>query len=100
MSDPERSELRAARELAMLVGYLAEELAAFRRRALTAETRLKELEQSGAVGAEDRALHENANELRRENASLKERLDAATARTQQMLDRVHFLRQQAQAGER
>ena len=36
--------------------------------------------------------------LLHENAALKGRLDAATARTKQMLDRVRFIRQQSQSG--
>jgi hypothetical protein len=34
----------------------------------------------------------------RENAILRERLAAATTRARQMLERVHFLRQQTQVG--
>lgn len=36
--------------------------------------------------------------LERENAALRERLAAAGARARQMLERVHFLRQQTQVG--
>ena len=35
--------------------------------------------------------------LEQENAALRGRLNAATARTRSVLDRVHFLRQQSQA---
>ena len=42
MSGSERPELRAYRELEMLVRHLGEELAAFRRRALAAEGQLKD----------------------------------------------------------
>jgi len=38
------------------------------------------------------------SQLEQENATLRERLDAATTRTAQMLDRVRFIRQQAQEG--
>jgi hypothetical protein len=38
------------------------------------------------------------SQLEQENAVLRERLDTATARTSQMLDRVRFIRQQAQGG--
>ena len=44
------------------------------------------------------SLH--AKELEQENAALKGRLEAATARTRSMLERVHFLRQQTQGGGR
>jgi hypothetical protein len=36
--------------------------------------------------------------LERENTVLRERLAAAGARARQMLERVHFLRQQTQVG--
>jgi regulator of replication initiation timing len=75
MSDNAQADNHAIHELDTLVRHLADELAAFRRRALTAEVRLKE-----------------------ENEKLRIRLDDAAARTKQMLDRVRFLRQQAQTG--
>lgn len=100
MSDQERPELRAVRELTTLVGHLSEEMAAFRRRALVAEARVRELEQTGTAGAEDRVLRDRIGELERENSALRGRLDGATSRTQAMLDRVHFLRQQLQGEER
>ena len=54
MSDNERPDNAAVRELDVLVRHLADELANFRRRALTAEARIKELEshEGGAVGFE------------------------------------------------
>lgn len=100
MSDQERPELRAVRDLTTLVGHLSEEMAAFRRRALVAESRVRELEQTGTAGAEDRVLRDRIGELERENSALRSRLDGATSRTQAMLDRVHFLRQQLQGEER
>ncbi|HET9003111.1 MAG TPA: hypothetical protein VFN39_03825 [Gemmatimonadaceae bacterium] len=74
--------------------HLEDELASFRRRALIAEARVKELE--AAVGGEPA----DVSALKRENAQLKERVDAATARTRQLLDRVRFVRQQATRGEK
>lgn len=96
MSDSERPELRAFRELEVLVGHLADELASFRRRALAAEARVRELE--GATGGTAAApeLLEQLSSLERENGELRDRLDRASTRTRTMLDRVHFLRQQAQ----
>jgi hypothetical protein len=93
-------------DLQLLVRHLGEELAGFRRRALTAEARVKALEDAAAQRAaarEARAAepHPRVEELARENAELRRRLESATARTRQMLDRVRFLRQQhAQGGER
>jgi hypothetical protein len=100
MSDSERPELTAFHELETLVHRLADELAGFRRRALVAEARAKELEAQVAQPArqQQRHLSERVSLLEQENAALRERLDAATARTTQMLDRVRFIRQQAQGG--
>jgi hypothetical protein len=97
MSDPAQASTDAIHELDVLVRHLADELAAFRRRALTAESRLKEVEsQEGGAIALD--LSARVTELEKENQQLRSKLEAATARTRQMLDRVRFLRQQAQGG--
>jgi predicted nucleic acid-binding Zn-ribbon protein len=99
MSDNERPESPAVSELDQLVRHLAEELAAFRRRALTAEAKLKEVEgQEGGAVALD--LSNRVTTLERENERLQNRLDEATVRAKQMLERVRFLRQQARGGER
>lgn len=97
MSDPAQVSSEAIRELDVLVRHLADELAAFRRRALTAESRLKEVEShDGGVIALD--LSARVTKLEKENEQLRSKLEAATNRTKQMLDRVRFLRQQAQGG--
>ncbi|HTI62169.1 MAG TPA: hypothetical protein VL524_01575 [Gemmatimonadaceae bacterium] len=97
MSDPAQVNSNAIRDLDVLVRHLADELAAFRRRALTAESRLKEVEShEGGVIALD--LSARVTQLEKENEKLRSKLEAATARTKQMLDRVRFLRQQAQGG--
>lgn len=91
MSDNARPELAAFAELEQLVKHLGDELANFRRRALQAEARLKSLETTGVKGV---VSPERVQFLERENAGLNTRLEAARARTQQMIDRVRFLRQQ------
>jgi chromosome segregation ATPase len=100
MSDSARPEVTAFRELETLVRHLADELAGFRRRALVAEAKLREMEGQSAHPArqERRQLVERVNELEHENAALKGRIDSATSRARQMLDRVRFIRQQAQGG--
>lgn len=101
MSDSARPEILAFRELETLVRRLGDELAGFRRRALLAESRLKELEGGEARAGDvvsDRQTQERLTELEHENAALRARLEAATARTKLVLDRVRFMRQQAQAG--
>ncbi len=91
MSDSVRPETTAFAELEQLVKHLGDELASFRRRALQAEAKLKGLESTGVRGV---VSPERVQYLERENAGLTTRLDAARARTQQMIDRVRFLRQQ------
>lgn len=100
MSDSVRPETTAFRELETLVRHLGDELAGFRRRALLAEARVRELEAEGTspVVQQQRDLSDKVTQLEHENAALRGRLDAATARTKQMLDRVRFIRQQAQGG--
>jgi hypothetical protein len=95
MSDNAQAETRAIQELDVLVHHLADELAGFRRRALTAEAKLKDVEgqEGGAASVE---LATRCSDLEQENERLRTKLDAATARAKQMLDRVKFLRQQAQ----
>ena len=90
---------RAENRLEVLVRHLADELGNFRRRALTAEARIKELEshEGGAVGFE---LSSRVASLEKENQKLEAKLEAASTRAKQMLDRVRFLRQQAQGAER
>lgn len=91
MSDSVRPEVAAFAELEQLVKHLGDELASFRRRALQAEARIKSLESTGVKGV---VSPERVQFLETENAGLTSRLDAARARTQQMIDRVRFLRQQ------
>ena len=97
MSDNElqREAVGAFEELEQVVRHLGDELASFRKRALTAETRVKELE-----GATDAAPVSSAamSRLERENATLRARLEKATSRTRDMLERVRFLRQQHSRG--
>ena len=93
MSDSERPDVAAFRELEFLVRSLGDELASFRRRALQAEARVREMESGGSSNRGPRVA-----ELRAENAALRKRLTEAGARTRQMLDRMRFLRQQSERG--
>jgi hypothetical protein len=97
MSDNAQAESPAVQELGILVRHLADELAAFRRRALLAEARLKELE-AVEGGAATLDLSARVAVLEQQNERLQGKLDKASARAKQMLDRVRFLRQQAQGG--
>lgn len=81
----------ALADLNRLIRHLGDELASYRRRALTAEARLKSIdEQSAKHGTSP----ERSFELERENAQLIARLEQARIRTKALLKRVRFLRQQ------
>lgn len=87
----------AATTVLELVRAIGEEVASFRGRALRAESRVRELE---AAGAEDLlALTTRVAELERETAALQARLAEAGTRTEALLERVRFTRQQEEAGE-
>ena len=92
MSDSARPEFASFHELEQLVRSLGEELAGFRKRALSAETRLKALEV--ASGPADLFSHERLAAAEQENADLKRRLAAAMERTNQVVAQLRFLRQQ------
>ena len=97
MSDTEHQvELVGAfDELEQVVRHLGDELSAFRRRALTAEARLKEFEEAQEGSPVSSA---EVRRLEGENARLKARLDTTTTRAREMLERVRFLRQQQTRG--
>jgi predicted nucleic acid-binding Zn-ribbon protein len=90
VSDSVRPE-KAFAELQKLVRHLGEELTAFRRRALLAEAKVKEIDSASAVGS---VSPQRIQKLERENAALTKRLSSARTRTRQMVERVRFLRQQ------
>ncbi|MGH7719536.1 MAG: hypothetical protein ACREON_11935 [Gemmatimonadaceae bacterium] len=105
MSDNDRPDLAAVRELQVLIRALGEEMAAWRRRAQLAEAKLKEVQSapppppppvSRTPGAP--VTPAQAALLEGENAELRTRLDSASGRTRQLLDRMRFLRQQHEAG--
>ena len=93
MSSPVRPDAKAFRELEVLVRNLGEELAIFRKRALTAEARLKAIASGGGSTADERA-EERVAQHEAENATLTKRIESASARMHSVLDRVRFLRQQ------
>ncbi len=116
-----RPELAAFKELDVLVRNLGEQLAQFRRRALSAEVKCRELEEALVLAADEQVrlsglLHaatsieaepevatsainaggsgKSLEALEEENRKLRERLDKAREHTGRMVDRVRFLRQQ------
>lgn len=95
MSSPVPANAAAFEELEVLVRALGEELARFRKRALSAEARLKQLQEADTGG--DLFSADRLATVEAENRELRERVDEAAARTRTVLERVRFLRQQAQA---
>jgi len=102
-SDNVRPEIAAFRELEVVVRRATRELAAARRpggASPSGESVLLDEPVADADAPDLRAfdLELRLANLERENAMLRERLTAASARARQMLERVHFLRQQTQVG--
>jgi hypothetical protein len=94
-SNSDRPEVTAFLELEHLVRNVGEALAALRKRAISAEARLREIDDGAGEGVSGRS----AAELEAEVNQLRDKLDRATSTTQQMLERVRFLRQQQVRGE-
>ena len=94
MSDSARPEKAAFKELESLVRHLGDELSGFRRRALQAEARLKEID---TAASSSKPTPERLAALERENKDLTRRLKSATERINGMLERVRFLREQSEA---
>ncbi len=96
MSSDARPELAALAELERVLGHLSEELAAWRRRALTAEAQRSELGlDTDIVAARERVL-----ELEDENTEFKRRLEGARVRLAELLARLQFLEEQVAMEER
>ncbi|MEO7043195.1 MAG: hypothetical protein ABI035_13110 [Gemmatimonadaceae bacterium] len=92
MSDHVLPENPQFAQLSRLVRRLGEELASYRKRALSAEAKLRTLEEDAARVAG--TSPKRVLELERENADLNQRLTVAQARSEKMLARVRFLKQQ------
>lgn len=95
MSDHVLPENPQFAQLGRLVHRLGDELANYRKRALTAESRLRTVEEDAARTAG--TSPQRVLELERENADLSRRLAVAKTRTEKMLARVRFLKQQRDA---
>ena len=92
----ERPDLDAFHELEEVLHHLADELGAWRRRALTAEARVAELRQ--LEGGDTSMLR--LRELEEENQAMDKRLSKARARLSDVLTRLGFLEEQAITGGR
>jgi hypothetical protein len=82
-------------QLAQLVRNLGEELASFRKRAIQAEATLRGYE-SAKSRSGDLFPEQRVEELEKENADLRARLEFATEQTRAILAQVRFLRQQSE----
>jgi predicted nucleic acid-binding Zn-ribbon protein len=93
-SGAERPDLAALAELEEVLRHLESELAAWRRRALTAESRVGDYERLTEAGGATSRL----KELESANRSLKQRLEQARVRVAGLVDRLRFLEQQSGNG--
>jgi hypothetical protein len=96
-SDSVRPEVAAFRELEGVVRRAVRELATTRQRG-ESDVLAEPVVEGDAPDLRAFDLELRLANLERENAALRERLAAAGARARQMLERVHFLRQQTQVG--
>jgi predicted RNase H-like nuclease (RuvC/YqgF family) len=97
VSDNEHPDVLAFQELEQLIRALGNEMAAWRRRAHEAEAQLRTVEASPAAHATS-ADPGIVRALERENEELRARLESARQRTEQLLERMRFLRQQHELG--
>jgi predicted nucleic acid-binding Zn-ribbon protein len=88
-----RPDLDALRELEDVLRHLAQELAAWRRRALTAESLIADARDRGEGGPP------RLRELEEANQALEQRLDAARSRLSELISRLDFLEVQALSSE-
>lgn len=93
----ERPDARPLQELTELLQSVGEELAAWRRRSLKAESDTQELKASGGVLVGPELIHarQRVIELELENQALRQRVEAARDRVRMLADRLSFLEQDA-----
>ena len=97
-SDNVRPEIGAFRELEVVVRRAVRELGAARRQGEPEVIVDEPIPEGEAPDLRAFDLELRLANVERENAILRERLAAASSRARQMLERVHFLRQQTQVG--
>ncbi|HYS20431.1 MAG TPA: hypothetical protein VEO73_05025 [Gemmatimonadales bacterium] len=100
VGERERADSRALDQLEAILRVVTEEVAGWRARALKAESDLKEARPRG--GATSRADADVRNrgaggDMESENKTLRLRVDAARARVGELLQRLTFLEEQANA---
>src|SRR3989442_14723548 len=97
----ERADSRALDQLEAILRVVTEEVAGWRARALKAESDLKEAHPRGSGGAggsrPDPELRGRVGDLESENKVLRLRVEAARVRVGELLSRLTFLEEQANA---
>ena len=100
--DGERSDAPVLDQLETILRHVADELALWRARAVKAEAELKESSGGGRGGAGggpaaklDPETRVRVADLEQENKTLKQRVEAARTRVQDLLSRLTFLEEQA-----
>jgi hypothetical protein len=97
--DGERSDAPVLDQLETILRHVADELALWRARAVKAETELKESGAGGRGGGPAAKLDPETRvrvaDLEQENKTLKQRVEAARTRVQDLLSRLTFLEEQA-----
>jgi len=96
VSSEDRPEFEALDELRDVLHSVTEELAAWRRRALKAESDQTEL----GLGHDVVANREKVVALESENTDMQQRLETARVHVEELLTRLRFLEQQVAAEER
>jgi len=92
----ERAEVQALEQLEAVVHSIADELAAWRTRALKTESELRELSGRGSGAARvDPETRGRLAELEVENKQLRLKVEAARSRVHSLLGRLSFLEEQA-----
>ncbi len=96
----EAADLAAVEELERLIKHLGDELAAWRRRSLSAEAELQTVKAQGGVlaGPELVQSRQRVVELERENQALRARIDSAKERVQLLAGRLAFLEHDSENG--
>ena len=96
--DGERSDAPVLDQLETILRHVADELALWRARAVKAEAELKESGGGGRGGSAaklDPETRVRVADLEQENKTLKQRVEAARTRVQDLLSRLTFLEEQA-----
>jgi len=95
--DGERADAQVLDQLETILRHVADELAGWRARAVKAEAELKESSGRGGSAAKpDAETRSNrVADLEQENKTLRQRVEAARVRVQDLLSRLTFLEEQA-----